>query len=162
MSVNPGFSGQQFIAGSVPKIAAVRAVLDRAGNAAAIEVDGGIQAGNAARVVAAGADILVAGAAIFGTDDPAARDAPPAAGSRRGAAGPANDLVADCSSTVRVRYAETDKMGVAYHANFFVWFEVARCDLLAVARRRLPRPGGTRRDAARDRGALHVPHAGAL
>ena len=72
MSVNPGFSGQQFIAGSVPKIAAVRAVLDRAGNAAAIEVDGGIQAGNAARVVAAGADILVAGAAIFGTDDPAA------------------------------------------------------------------------------------------
>ena len=38
--------------------------------------------------------------------------------------------MADCSSTVRVRYAETDKMGVAYHANFFVWFEVARCDLL--------------------------------
>ena len=36
----------------------------------------------------------------------------------------------DFSSTVRVRYAETDKMGVAYHANFFVWFEVARCDLL--------------------------------
>ena len=34
------------------------------------------------------------------------------------------------SSTVRVRYAETDKMGVAYHANYFVWFEVARCDLL--------------------------------
>ena len=36
----------------------------------------------------------------------------------------------DCSSTVRVRYAETDKMGVAYYANYFVWFEVARCDLL--------------------------------
>ena len=36
----------------------------------------------------------------------------------------------DSSSTVRVRYAETDKMGVAYHANYFVWFEVARCDLL--------------------------------
>ena len=33
-------------------------------------------------------------------------------------------------STVRVRYAETDKMGVAYYANYFVWFEVARCDLL--------------------------------
>ena len=36
----------------------------------------------------------------------------------------------DFSTTVRVRYAETDKMGVAYHANYFVWFEVARCDLL--------------------------------
>ena len=36
----------------------------------------------------------------------------------------------DSSTTVRVRYAETDKMGVAYHANYFVWFEVARCDLL--------------------------------
>lgn len=34
------------------------------------------------------------------------------------------------TSTVRVRYAETDKMGVAYYANYFVWFEVARCDLL--------------------------------
>ena len=34
------------------------------------------------------------------------------------------------SSTVRVRYAETDKMGVAYYANYFVWFEIARCDLL--------------------------------
>ena len=72
MSVNPGFSGQQFIPGSVAKITAVRAVLDRAGNAAAIEVDGGIQSDNAARVVQAGADILVAGSAIFGTDDPAA------------------------------------------------------------------------------------------
>ena len=72
MSVNPGFSGQQFIPGSVAKITAVRAVLDRAGNAAAIEVDGGIQPDNAARVVQAGAEILVAGSAIFGTDDPAA------------------------------------------------------------------------------------------
>ena len=72
MSVNPGFSGQQFINGSVAKIAAVRAVLDRAGNAAAIEVDGGIEPDNAARVVQAGAEILVAGSAIFGTDDPAA------------------------------------------------------------------------------------------
>jgi ribulose-phosphate 3-epimerase len=72
MSVNPGFSGQQFIAGSVAKIAAVRAVLDRAGSVATIEVDGGIQPDNAASVVQAGADILVAGSAIFGTDDPAA------------------------------------------------------------------------------------------
>jgi acyl-CoA thioester hydrolase len=38
--------------------------------------------------------------------------------------------VPDSSTTVRVRYAETDKMGVAYYANYFVWFEVARCDLL--------------------------------
>ena len=71
MSVNPGFSGQRFIAGSVAKIAAVRAVLERAGSSAAIEVDGGIQPDNAARVVQAGADILVAGSAIFGTGDPA-------------------------------------------------------------------------------------------
>jgi ribulose-phosphate 3-epimerase len=71
MSVNPGFGGQSFIPRSESKVAAVRALLDRSGNAAApIEIDGGIDATTAPRVVAAGARILVAGNAIFGTSDP--------------------------------------------------------------------------------------------
>ena len=72
MSVNPGFSGQRFIPRSPAKIQAVRAVLERAGSGASIAVDGGIQPDNALQVVRAGADILVAASAIFGTDDPAA------------------------------------------------------------------------------------------
>ncbi len=71
MSVNPGFGGQTFIPRSESKIKAVRALLDAAGSAAPIEVDGGIGPSNAARVVAAGAEILVAGNAIFGAPDPA-------------------------------------------------------------------------------------------
>ena len=67
MSVNPGFSGQQFIPYSVEKLRRVRDVLTRAGSSAPIEIDGGIDAANAAQVVAAGASILVAGNAIFGT-----------------------------------------------------------------------------------------------
>jgi ribulose-phosphate 3-epimerase len=70
MSVNPGFGGQTFIPRSESKIAAVRALLDRQGNAAPIEVDGGIDRTNAARIVEAGATILVAGNSIFGTSDP--------------------------------------------------------------------------------------------
>ena len=71
MSVNPGFGGQTFIPRSESKIREVRAALDRAGNtSAAIEIDGGIDLTTAPRVVAAGARILVAGQAIFGTDDP--------------------------------------------------------------------------------------------
>ncbi len=72
MSVNPGFSGQRFIPRSPAKVRAVRAVLERAGSPASIAVDGGIRPDNAAQVVRAGADILVAASAIFGTDDPAA------------------------------------------------------------------------------------------
>ena len=71
MSVNPGFGGQTFIPRSESKVRDIRALLDRAGNhAASIEIDGGIDASNAARVVEAGARILVAGHAIFGTADP--------------------------------------------------------------------------------------------
>jgi len=72
MTVNPGFGGQTFIERSIPKIRAVRALLDRTGSRAAIEVDGGIDHATAPRVVAAGAEILVAGSAIFRTTDPAA------------------------------------------------------------------------------------------
>lgn len=72
MSVNPGFGGQTFIPRSESKIQAIRALLDRAGNRAPIEVDGGVDASNAARLVSAGASILVAGNAIFSSPDPAA------------------------------------------------------------------------------------------
>jgi ribulose-phosphate 3-epimerase len=70
MTVNPGFGAQTFIPRSESKIRAVRALLDREGNAAPIEVDGGIDTTTAARVVAAGARILVAGNAIFAAPDP--------------------------------------------------------------------------------------------
>ena len=72
MSVNPGFGGQAFIPHSVEKVRHVREMLARTGSSALIEIDGGIDEGNAAAVVAAGAGILVAGQAIFGTRDPEA------------------------------------------------------------------------------------------
>jgi ribulose-phosphate 3-epimerase len=70
MSVNPGFGGQTFIPRSESKVREVRALLDRAGNPAPVEIDGGVDLRNVARVVAAGARIIVAGAAVFGTPDP--------------------------------------------------------------------------------------------
>jgi ribulose-phosphate 3-epimerase len=70
MSVNPGFGGQKFIPHSETKVRAVRALLDRAGNGARVEIDGGIDHTNVARVVAAGARMIVAGSAIFHTPDP--------------------------------------------------------------------------------------------
>ena len=70
MSVNPGFGGQTFIPRSESKIQAIRQLLDRRGNDAPIEVDGGVDLTTVGRVVAAGASILVAGHAIFGTPDP--------------------------------------------------------------------------------------------
>jgi ribulose-phosphate 3-epimerase len=70
MTVNPGFGGQTFIARSESKVRAVRDLLRRAGSRAPIEVDGGIDVHTAPRIVAAGADILVAGNAIFGSPDP--------------------------------------------------------------------------------------------
>ena len=92
MSVNPGFGGQTFIARSESKVREVRALLDAAGNRAGVEIDGGIDQHNIARVVAAGARIIVAGSAVFNTPDPeravrelkaAALDAVPAAASPR-------------------------------------------------------------------------------
>ena len=72
MSVNPGFGGQAFIPHSLEKLRRVRGVLDAAGSSALIEIDGGIDQSNVADVVAAGANILVAGQAIFGSADPEA------------------------------------------------------------------------------------------
>jgi ribulose-phosphate 3-epimerase len=72
MSVNPGFGGQSFIVRSLEKVAEARALFASLQSPVAIEVDGGVDDGNAAALVGAGATILVAGAAIFGTSDPAA------------------------------------------------------------------------------------------
>ena len=71
MSVNPGFGGQSFIPRSVAKVAAAKAMLAAAGSAADIEVDGGVDLTNAATLAGAGATMLVAGASIFGTANPA-------------------------------------------------------------------------------------------
>ena len=69
MTVNPGFGGQAFIPRSTSKVRAMRALLDEAGNAAPIEVDGGIDEHNIGQLVAAGADWIVAGTSVFGSDD---------------------------------------------------------------------------------------------
>ncbi|MBP8272958.1 MAG: ribulose-phosphate 3-epimerase [Acidobacteria bacterium] len=82
MSVNPGFGGQKFIPRSLDKIAALHAWLKASGSSAAIEVDGGVDLGNAGALVAAGVSILVAGVSIYGAPDPSA-----AVGQLRQAAG---------------------------------------------------------------------------
>jgi ribulose-phosphate 3-epimerase len=65
MSVNPGFGGQRFIQNVLEKIRQARAMIDRTGKPILLEVDGGVKPDNAAAIIAAGADILVAGSAIF-------------------------------------------------------------------------------------------------
>ena len=72
MSVNPGFGGQKFIPAALPKIEAARRIAGRASHPVDVEVDGGITAANAGAVVAAGANALVAGTAVFGAPDYAA------------------------------------------------------------------------------------------
>ncbi len=72
MSVNPGFGGQAFIPGVLPKIAQARARIVASGREIRLEVDGGIKPDNVRAVAAAGADTFVAGSAIFGSDDYAA------------------------------------------------------------------------------------------
>ena len=74
MSVHPGFGGQTFIESALEKVRAIREALDERKLAAELEVDGGVKPDNCARVVAAGATVLVAGSAVF--EDPAG---PPAA-----------------------------------------------------------------------------------
>jgi len=71
MSVNPGFGGQKFIPATLDKIRRTRALLDRLGSRAPIEVDGGVDASNIHAVVSAGAHIVVAGQAVFGGGHPA-------------------------------------------------------------------------------------------
>ncbi len=72
MSVNPGFGGQKFIEHSVDKTRRLRELLDRTGSKALIEIDGGVNRETAPRLTEAGADVLVAGSAVFGAADPQA------------------------------------------------------------------------------------------
>lgn len=87
MSVNPGFGGQRYLASSTDKVRRVREILDRANSRARLEVDGGIDAGNVEAVVAAGADVLVAGSSVFQSGDVAAAMRSLREGAQRGEAG---------------------------------------------------------------------------
>jgi len=69
MSVNPGFGGQNFIPSCLPKIQALRKEMDRRGLHIELEVDGGVKPANIAAIAAAGANVFVAGSAVFGTSD---------------------------------------------------------------------------------------------
>lgn len=71
MSVNPGFGGQRFIENSVEKVVRLREMIDRKSASAWIQVDGGVNVETGHRLVEAGADVLVAGSAVFRSDDPA-------------------------------------------------------------------------------------------
>jgi ribulose-phosphate 3-epimerase len=69
MSVNPGFGGQAFIPAALPKLASIRKMIDQSGHPIDLEVDGGVKPGIAWQVVEAGADVLVAGSAVYGAKD---------------------------------------------------------------------------------------------
>ena len=69
MTVNPGFGGQPFLDSQLPRIAAMRAAIRETGRDIRLQVDGGVTATTAPRVIAAGADVLVAGTAVFGAPD---------------------------------------------------------------------------------------------
>jgi ribulose-phosphate 3-epimerase len=71
MSVNPGFGGQKFIQTSLDKLRRLRMMIEARGLKTRIEIDGGVDATNIAEVAGAGADIVVAGTAVFGANDPA-------------------------------------------------------------------------------------------
>lgn len=70
MSVNPGFGGQKFIEGTIDKLRALREMVDRKNSRALIQIDGGVQAETAPRLVKAGADVLVSGSYVFKAADP--------------------------------------------------------------------------------------------
>jgi ribulose-phosphate 3-epimerase len=70
MSVNPGFGGQKFIHTSIDKLRRLRRMIDERGLQTSIEIDGGIDVGNIKKVVESGAEIIVAGSAVFGKENP--------------------------------------------------------------------------------------------
>lgn len=72
MSVNPGFGGQQFIPHTLQKIKSLKAMIQQTGSSALIEIDGGVTLDNASSIIAAGADVLVAGNTVFKSADPVA------------------------------------------------------------------------------------------
>lgn len=69
MSVNPGFGGQSFITSMLPKIKQLREMVERSGRSIEIEVDGGVKSDNIGEIAAAGADVFVAGSAVFNAPD---------------------------------------------------------------------------------------------
>jgi ribulose-phosphate 3-epimerase len=69
MSVNPGFSGQKFIESTLPKIAKAREIIEKSKHNIELEVDGGISPITSGSVIQAGANVLVAGSAVYGTKD---------------------------------------------------------------------------------------------
>lgn len=73
MTVNPGFGGQKFIEHSIDKVKALKALINRTGSKALIEVDGGVNAETAPRLAEAGVDVLVAGSYVFGSPNPEER-----------------------------------------------------------------------------------------
>ncbi|MEL6484745.1 MAG: ribulose-phosphate 3-epimerase, partial [Bacteroidota bacterium] len=70
MSVNPGFGGQSFIENTFKKVAALKALITKNGAKTLIEIDGGVSSKNAKQLVAAGADVLVAGSFVFNSGNP--------------------------------------------------------------------------------------------
>jgi len=72
MSVNPGFGGQKFIKNTLKKIHRLKKLIEKTNSKALIEVDGGVSLSNAVDIIRSGADVLVAGNTVFGSDDPAA------------------------------------------------------------------------------------------
>lgn len=72
MSVNPGFGGQKFIENTINKVKRLRKLIDESGSKALIQIDGGVQADTAPRLVAAGADVIVSGSYVFKAKDPIA------------------------------------------------------------------------------------------
>lgn len=72
MSVNPGFGGQKFIENTINKVKRLRKLIDESGSKALIQIDGGVQAETAPRLIAAGADVLVSGSYVFKAKDPIA------------------------------------------------------------------------------------------
>ena len=72
MSVNPGFGGQKFIENTIAKVKRLKKLINESGSKALVEVDGGVQAETAPRLVAAGVDVLVSGSYVFKASDPLA------------------------------------------------------------------------------------------
>ena len=99
MSVNPGFGGQSFIPGTLAKLRQVRRLIDESGRDIRLEIDGGVRVENIREIAAAGADMFVAGSAIFGKPDYKA-----VIDEMRAGAGPCPLNVPSISGAVRSRW----------------------------------------------------------